>query len=87
MLAALGPEKYIGWAASIIEMYLRAASPQFTILYRGLVALVPEKFIGWSASGTEKYTEGRLPQVHGAGRFLCDYFEDSCFFYFLVDEC
>ena len=71
-LAALGPKKYIGRAASSTEMYLGLSALSYRLVPRagspacpGLAALGPEKYTGRTALGTKMCPGHAAPGTRG----------------------
>ena len=77
-LAALGPKKYIGRAASGTEMYLGLSALSYRLVPRagspacpGLAALGPEKYTRRTALGTKMYPGQAAPGTWGMDIFVC----------------
>ena len=76
-LAALCPEKYIGWAAAGTEMYLGLPALSYCLVpgagspvCPGLAALGPEKYTGRVALGTKMYPGQAAPGTRGREIFV-----------------
>merc|ERR1739844_145034 len=87
-LAALGPKKYIGRAASGTEMYLGLSALSYRLVPRagspacpGLAALGPEKYTRRTALGTKMYPGQAAPGTWGmdilTSNILCAFGENN----------